>query len=133
MSIIIKEMCAAGRGVSTASSAITPGSLICRDSSTTVIPTPTSGGCCPKMVALETESIDLNYKVNASVPYKICHLGDQISAFLADGESVVVGDTLCCAGNGVLRKMSSSQDFVLAVSLEAITAVGDTRITIEII
>jgi hypothetical protein len=133
MGIIIKEMCAAGRGVSTAGSAITPGSLICRNSGTSVIPSPLSGGFSPKMFALETENIDLNYKVNSAVPYKMCHTGDQVSAFLANGEVVVVGDALCCAGNGVLRKMSSSQDFVLAVSLEALAAIGDTRITVEII
>lgn len=133
MGIIIKEMCIAGRGTATSGSTITPGSLICRTASSTVIPATADGGFTPKMFAIETDEVDVNYQVNADVPYKMCHTGDQIDAFLANGESVAFGDPLCCAGNGVLRGVALPEEYVIGIALEAVTAVGDTRISIEII
>lgn len=135
MPIMISEMCVAGRGSGTAGTTITPGCLICRDSSGTLSPFNVDGGWALKMFALEVETgqEQVNYQANDTVKFKICHQGDQLSSFLADGETVVIGDRLCCAGNGVLRKISSSSDGALAIALEAMTASGDTAIDIEVI
>lgn len=135
MTIMINEVCVAGRGSGTATTTITPGCLICRDSSGGLSPFNVVGGACQKMFALEVETgmEHINYITNDTVTYKICCPGDQLSAFLADGETVVIGDRLCCAGNGVLQKISTSSDVALAIALEAMTASGDTAIDIEVI
>lgn len=134
MGIIVKETCIAGRTVGTAGSTITPGCLICLGSDGTVSPVSTTGCLVAKTFALDSDNnLDVNYKVNDAVPYKYFHAGDQLSAFLKNGESVVIGDLLCCAGNGVFKKVSVSTEIPLAMSTEAMTAVGDTRLVIEII
>jgi hypothetical protein len=133
MGVMVRESCIAGRKVGTAGSSITPGCLICLCSDGTVAPVSGTGCFAAKTFALETDDINSNYKINDAVPYKYCHAGDQVSAFLKNGETVVIGDLVCCAGNGVFKKVSTTTEIPLAVSTEAMTAVGDTRLVIEII
>ncbi len=134
-SILIKEMCIAGKGTLTAGGTITPGCLVERTATGLLVPHSIVGGPSQRMIALEDLpfEIDENYFVNYEVFYKICRSGDQVYAFLVDGESTVIGDFLCSASNGVFKKRTLNQDTVLALALEAIEAVGDTRIIIEII
>lgn len=134
-SILIKEMCIAGKGTLTAGGTITPGCLVERTDAGILIPHSTEGGPAQRMIALEASpfEIDKNYLVNEDVSYKICRSGDQVYAFLKDGYVTVVGDFLCSAGNGVFEKRTLNQYKVLALALEAVDAVGDTRIIIEII
>lgn len=133
---MITEMCLAGRGYMTAGATITPGCLVERDSAGTLIPHRLAGGPAQRMFALEKVpfGIDANYSINKEMLYKICRAGDQVLAFLADGESASIGDFLCSAGNGVLKNHTlTHDDNLLALALEAVEAVGDTRIIIEII
>lgn len=133
---MIKEMCLAGRGFMTAGATITPGCLVERSPDGTLIPHQLSGGPAQRMFAIEELpfAIDTNYSINKEMLYKICRAGDQVYAFLADGESVVIGDFLCSAGNGVFNKHTlTHEDNLLAIALEAVEAEGDTRIIIEII
>lgn len=134
--ILIKEMCVAGKGLLFAEQTITPGCLVERTSANKLVPHSTPGGFAQRMIALESDPpvIDTNYDTNDIVQYKICRSGDQVYSFLADGESVQIGDFLCSAGNGVFKKHTLTHDGnVLALALEAVEAEGDTRLIIEII
>lgn len=134
--ILIKEMCLAGREYLTAGATITPGCLVERNSAGLVVPHQLPGGPAQRMFAIEPLplKIDQNYLLDEAVACKICRAGDQLYAFLADGESTSIGDFLCSAGNGVFKKHDVTHtDNLLALALETVVAEGDTRIVIEII
>lgn len=131
--ILVRQMCLAGRGARKAAAVITPGSLLMRIWNQYVIPHNLPGGPFQQMFALEKEgqSIDVSYNIDESVDYKICRAGDNVYAFLESGQAVDVGDFLESAGNGVLRKYQEGH--VIGLALEAGSASsGDTRFLIEI-
>lgn len=134
-SILVKQMCVAGVTSLEAVVTITPGFLLQRTSENKVGLHGVTGGASQKMVAFEKAgySIDLPYDIGESVNCKVCRAGDQVCMMLHAGESVVIGDHCCSNGDGTLRAASGVTDSnVIGEALEAVTALDDDRILIEI-
>jgi hypothetical protein len=125
----------AGENSLVAAGAITPGFLLLRNSANKVIPHNIIDVACQKMVAKEKEgeSIDVQYVLGEDVFFKLCRPGDVVYMILKDGESVGIGDPCCSNADGKLKKGSwSDGSAIVCVSLDALTASGDTRILTEI-
>ncbi len=133
--ILVKEMCIAGRDKLIAGEIITPGCLVARNCNNYLVPHSNIAGAAQKMIALEQPEPgnDNNYKVGAYVDYKICRPGDQVNAYLENGGTVVIGDNLCSAGNGTFMKAVVIEQVALAIALEAVVAIGDTKILVEML
>lgn len=134
-----------------AAGAITPGHLIKLNSSAALVVHDVVGGQCQAMFATEEvqtfvgKTKDDAYASGDVVSYITAIPGDEIQAFLKDGESVVIGDKLVSGGNGSLIKMVSpppttppAQQAVLAEALEALDLTGveittDQRINIRVL
>lgn len=103
---VVEELEAAGT--------ITPGMLIEVTSAGKVQAHSTSGGNALKVFALEDElqgnGIDVDYDSGDQVQCWIPGRGDQVYAFLADGESVAIGDFLESNGDGKLKKHTAPID-----------------------
>lgn len=133
--ILISEMCTAGRSTKNAGAIITPGSLIKLTSKNALVPHDRLYGSAQRLFAIEkpNQSVDVNYNIGEAVNYKLCRKGDQIYAFLVAGSSTEIGDYLGSAGDGSLIRLSSSPEGPpLAVALEQIEATMVTRILVEI-
>lgn len=120
----VKTITIKGTGVqkeATASGITTPGHLVQRDSAGKVKPHASAGQPVAAMFAIEDElqgnTIDDNYAVGALVQYKMFLPGDEVWAFLKDGESVAIGDKLQSGGDGTLIKYVA--DSALAVEYPA--------------
>jgi len=140
-----------------AAGTITPGDLIERTSAGKVQRHSTKGGdAFPIMFAIEDSlqgnEIGDNYSTGDQVQFVCPRPGDEIYAYLAQGENVSIGDPLESDGDGKLRKhttktvaASSAQELsetiysqpVVGIALEALdlstSADSDTRIKIEIV
>lgn len=83
-----------------------PGHLLVEDSNGKVKPHISSGQTAAKIFAVEDDlqgnSIDTSYAVGALVQYDHAQPGDEVWAFLKDGENVAIGDFLQSGGNGEL-------------------------------
>ena len=91
---------------------ITPGMLVNRTSTDTLVAHATASGAAPKMFAVENDivgnAITDNYLVNDYVQAEVLYSGCEVLAFLvAGGTAVVEGDFLESAGDGSLRKFTS--------------------------
>lgn len=133
--------------------AITPGHLLELTSAGLVQKHSTaSGNVLPAIFAVEDElqgnGIDTAFAVSAKLQCWIPTRGDQVYAWLADGEDVAIGDPLESAGDGTLQKhvpdIDSAADVetiygnsIVAVALEAVdltnSAVAAGRIIVRII
>jgi len=88
---------------------ITPGMLVNRTSTDTLVAHATAAGVATKTFAVENDlignSITDNYVVNDYVQAETLYSGCEVLAFLvAGGTAVVEGDFLESAGDGSLRK-----------------------------
>lgn len=133
--------------------AITPGHLLELTSAGLVQKHATaSGNVLPAMFAVEDElqgrGIDTDFAVSSKLQVWIPTRGDQVYAWLADGENVAIGDPLESAGGGNLQKhvpdIDSAADVetiyghaIVAVALEAVdltnSAAAAGRIIVRII
>ncbi|MBU2249824.1 MAG: hypothetical protein KKD77_23960 [Gammaproteobacteria bacterium] len=98
-----------------ADAAITPGFLI-EITATGVKKHATKGGAAAPMFAIENslegDEIGTDYDAGDRVQYVHARSGDEILAYLADGEDVTKGSFLCSNGNGYLQKATpASSDF----------------------
>lgn len=131
-----------------ANAAITPGHLIERMSTNKVRVHATANGIAQKMFALEDDlqgkDVSDAYAAAAQVRCGIFRNGEEVSARLANGENVIIGDKLVSNGNGELKKYvhdSAALDDtnnIVAFALEAVdmsdssAADPDGRIRVEI-
>lgn len=113
----------------TAGGTITPGMLIAVGSAGTVAAHAVEAGNVLPMFAVEDElqgkDISDNYSSGNKVQCWIPGRGDQVYAWLANGENVVIGDKLVSDGAGKLKKFVSSSDGDLPACIvgEAVEAV----------
>jgi hypothetical protein len=149
-SIIIKRLGAEVIEEYTATAvAIKPGYLLELASATTVQAHSTAGGnVVPPMFAIEDQmqgkAITADYAVSSKIQCWIPRKGDQVYAYLADGENVSAGDFLESGGDGTLKKHVADAsnvpvigDNIVGVALEAVdlsasanTAAGRIKIRI---
>ena len=127
-----------------AAGAITPGHLIELDTSGELIVHATDGAIAANMFALENSlmgsEIGTAYADDDRVQYIVGRAGDEVYAWLADGENVSIGDFLVSKGDGTLRKMSgdsATEEAVVAQALEALNLAAsantaDGRLEVEI-
>ena len=132
-------------------SGILPGHLIELMSTGKIRVHATAGGSAPERAfAVEDElqggEIDTAYSSGAIVQYNIFNRGDEVYAWLLNGESVVIGDKLESAGNGELRKVVADTSArtvavqsIIGIALQAVDMSGSAgvdptgRIAIRII
>lgn len=105
-----------------AAGAITPGHLLQLNNAGKVVVHATSGGYAERIFALEDalqgKTISDAYASGDLVGYVVAPPGDEVYAFLADGESVVIGDQLVSNGDGTLQKLAGTEK-PIAIALEA--------------
>lgn len=129
-----------------AAEAITPGMLLEFNTSGDLIKHDSAGGNLAAMFAIENslqgDEVGDAYASGARVQYVHARPGDEIQAYLYDGESVSINDFLESAGNGYLRKAhdTESDDIynnnIVGVALETLdlsSALGTTRIRIRVV
>lgn len=121
-----------------AGTAITPGMLIEVAADGDVDPQNVAGGVCEKMFALEDElqgrTIDTAYAVTDPVQCWIALPGEEVLAWLANGEDVAIGEKLVAAGGGALKAATAdssavvTEEHVIAVAMEAIDMSGSSGV-----
>lgn len=127
-----------------ANAAITPGHLIELRSDGELQVHGSAAGTAAKAFARENEvfgkDIDTAYAAEDNVLYYVLRSGDEVNALVAAGAAaIVVGDKLESAGDGTLRKVSTSaatadtsRDSVVAVALENVdNSGGGTAVRIK--
>lgn len=122
--IFLKEREAAGT--------IKPGHLIQIGSGDTVVVHAVSGGNAMKLFAVEGDivgdDIDHTYLTGENVRFHAARSGDEIYAFLADGESVTRGDFLESDGNGAFKSLSTDS----IGSTEVVSAIVQAMETLDL-
>jgi hypothetical protein len=93
-----------------AGGAITPGHLLKRSAAETVVVHSTAAGRAQPLFALENETlgkdIDTAYAQNERISFVYAEPGAEINAIVAAGAAAIaVGDFLCSAGDGTLKKV----------------------------
>ena len=116
--------------------AITPGKLLELTSAGTVQVHSTEGGNALPMFALEDElqgkGIGDDYAVSSKIQVWIPNRGDQVYAWLKDGETIVIGDYLMSNGAGRLQKVdvevisAAESVSIVAQALEALDLSGSS-------
>lgn len=131
-------------GEAKAGGAITPGDLIKRTSSDTVVVHSTAGGLCQKMFAKENElygeTISDAYASGDRVPYFIARKGDVINCRLKASENIHIGDPLISAGDGTVKlaldvSAPSTVEYpglIVGWALEASNSASVARLAVEI-
>jgi len=89
---------------------ITPGHLVDRTSTDTVVVHAVAAKTASAMFAKENEvigrDIDTVYTINENVIFEACHSGMEVYALVAAAAAaIVIGDDLESAGDGTLRKV----------------------------
>ena len=127
-----------------ADAGITPGHLIER-TATGVKVHATAGGVAPALFAvenaLEGKQTDHAYVADERVQFEHYGPGDEISAILAQGETVTIGSMLESAGDGTLQVSAETASeipgSVVAQALEALdlstSSLSATALKVEII
>lgn len=136
-----------------ANAAITPGHLIEEMSTGKLRKHATAGGNAAKLFAIENalegQEVGDDYSAADQVQYVAARPGDEIQAWLADGENVSIGDPLESNGDGTLRKhtprvessaLAGQTEYLNvivgfareALNLAATTSLTDTRIRIRV-
>lgn len=136
-----------------AGGAITPGHLLQRDSDGDVTVHGTAGGNAAALFALENDiagdGIDVAYADQEAVEMALFRPGDEVFAFLEDGETAVIGSFLESSGSGTLKVVDFVSDSgggesdrshsIVAQALEAVdlsassNLTADARIIVEIV
>lgn len=121
-----------------AEAAITPGMLIEVTSSGTVQKNGTALVPCAKMFALEDElqgnTIDTDYDAGDPVQCWSCVPGEEVFAWLADGEDVAIGAKLVSDGAGALKELVADSSGVIiegypvAEAMEAVDMSGSAGV-----
>lgn len=121
-----------------AGEAITPGMLIAVASDGDVDKHASAGGVCEKMFALEDElqgrTIDTDYDADDPVQCWLATPGEEVYAWLANGEDVSIGDVLVSNGDGQLKAATADssgvvvEEFPIAVALEAVDMSGSSGV-----
>lgn len=112
-----------------AAGAITPGHLLQMEAAGTLLKHATAVVGAQKMFAtedvnvLQGKGIGDVFAIGDLVSYVNALPGDEIYAWLKDGENVVKGDKLSSAGDGTLKKTVTT-DVVIAEADEALNLVG---------
>ncbi|MBT6051239.1 MAG: hypothetical protein HOG49_30945 [Candidatus Scalindua sp.] len=119
------------RGEKIAAAAITPGHLCEFLTAGTIAKQATAAVNCLRMFALENsligDEIGTDYAVSAQVQYGIFGSGDEVYAWLSDGESVVIGDELeAGTTDGELIKLASGQPIAVAKAAVDLSASANT-------
>lgn len=119
-----------------AGEAITPGMLLELASDGDVDIQDTAGGICSKMFALEDElqgkTIDDDYAADAPVQCWLATPGEEVLAWLANGEDVAIGDILVADGTGKLKAITEDssnlevEEYPVAIALEAVDMSGSS-------
>ena len=120
--------------------AIKPGYLLEMASATTVQAHSGAAGNVLPMFAIEDQfqgnGIGTDYAASAKIQCWMPRRGDQVYAYLADGQSVSAGDFLESDGNGALQKVvddePSEQQYpanVVGVALEAVDLSTSANLT----
>lgn len=119
-----------------AGEAITPGMLLELASDGDVDIQDTAGGICSKMFALEDElqgkTIDDDYAADAPVQCWLATSGEEVLAWLANGEDVAIGDILVADGTGKLKAITEDssnlevEEYPVAIALEAVDMSGSS-------
>ena len=120
-----------------AGEAITPGMLLELASDGDVDIQDTAGGVCSKMFALEDElqgrTIDTDYDADDPVQCWVATPGEEVLAWLADGEDVAIGELLVADGTGKLKAHTVAasaavvtEEYVIAIALEAVDMSGSS-------
>lgn len=123
-----------------AAATITPGMLLLLNNAGKVIPHNSAGGWAEKAFALEDplqgRTIANNYATNDITAIVMTNRGDVVYAWLAAGETAVIGSFLSSDGLGALEVATSTQQR-LAVALEAVdlsdTSSVATRIRVRVL
>lgn len=122
-----------------AGEAITPGMLISVASDGDVDKHASAGGICEKMFALEDElqgrTIDTDYDSGDPVQCWNATPGEEVFAWLANGEDASIGDVLVSNGDGQLKVYTAAasaevvvEEFPIAVALEAVDMSGSSGV-----
>ena len=121
-----------------AGTAITPGMLIARASDGDVDPQNVAGGVCEKMFALEDElqgkTIDTAYAAGDPVQCWNATPGEEVFAWLLNGEDVAIGEVLVAGGAGTLKAATAdssavvTEEYPIAVALEAVDMSGSSGV-----
>ena len=94
-----------------AGEAITPGMLITLAADGDVDKNAVAGGICEKMFAVEDElqgrTIDTDYDAADPVQCWLATPGEEVLAWLANGEDVAIGDKLVSNGDGQLKEYTA--------------------------
>lgn len=117
-----------------AAGAIKCGHLVKLNGDNELVVHATSGGFAERAFATEEihiiEGKDLSddYADDDLVSYTLCLPGDEVYAWLLDGENVDEGDHLISNGDGTLIKTTGTPKQIIAVAREAkdLSAVGNT-------
>ena len=119
--------------------AINPGALIEVTSAGKVQPHSTSGGTVLKMFALEDElqgrTIDTAFSADEPVQCWQTVAGEEVYAWLKNGQSVAIGDFLTSGGDGTLIKLVAASaavtefaSSVVGIALEAVDMSGSDAV-----
>jgi len=91
-----------------ANATITPGHLIEKMSTGKVRVHATAGGNAQRMFAVEDDlqgnTISDDYAAASICQYNVMARGEEVLVIIADGQTIVIGDSLESAGDGTLKK-----------------------------
>lgn len=114
------------------SAAVTPGHLLVLDSTLKVKPCATANIKTLPIFAVEDDlqgnEIGTAYASGALVQYETARSGDEVYAFLANGQSATKGDRLVPHTGGELATLASSDEegAVIAIALETLDMSGSS-------
>ena len=116
--------------------AITPGMLVAVAADGDIDLNSSAGGVCEKLFAVEDElqgrTIDTDYDSGDPVQCWLATPGEEVLAWLLDGEDIAIGDILVSAGDGTLKEATADssavviEEFPIAVALEAVDMSGSS-------
>lgn len=116
------------REEATAKAAIKPGHLIEKASDGEVQVHSTADGFARPLVAIENfmagEGIDDTYAADDTVHFVTAAPGDWYYMWIADAQTIAIGDKLASAGNGELQEAGAGTKQVIAIAEEAVTTSG---------
>jgi len=119
--------------------AITPGMLLTLAADGDVDLNATAGLACEKLFAMEDEllgrTIDTDYAIGDPVQCWTALPGEEVLAWLANGEDVSIGAKLVSNGDGQLKAMTAddsstivTEETPIAIALEAIDMSGSSGV-----
>lgn len=119
-----------------AHAAITPGDLIALNAAGKVLRHATAGGVAERAFALEDalqgRGIGTDYAADDVVTYILAVPGDEVLARIAADETIVKGDKLSSAGNGLLVKQAAAA-VTVAIAMAATDVATVARIPVRVV